>query len=553
MTDGGDSSQQGGRRSDTMAAVNPVRSLGSGSLEEPGIESSQEMAASDTLAAQTSDNLADSDTLAAADVSTPRGASGPIVRQGRGRREGLEGRTIAGRYAIIEPLGKGGMSEVFVARHELLKKIVAVKVLKEELATSKAALERFHREAIAAAAIGDPHIVDVTDYGFTEDGDAFIVMECLEGQDLRRLLRKEGALPTGRAVAIARQILRGLRAAHERTIIHRDLKAENVFLTKRDDVEFVKLLDFGISKLRSPTEDQEGGGQSLTSTGMVMGTPQYIAPEQAHAHADLDHRVDIYAMGVILYEMLTGTLPFSGDTALELMMKHVQDVPEPPRKRRPDLHIPAYLEAVVLKALSKDRDDRYATAQEMLDALPRSEDLSGGYASIGTATASPLPRPTRWPAVVVGVALLALGGGLVAWRLLGGKGTDPAPPRPGTTAPVLKPDAAPRPDVQRAKPDLLARDLSAQGTVELDVTPTKAEIFLADQLVGRGKVKLRRPVGSALDIRVKAKGYRAFHREIQVKAGTLHETIRLQRRSRRPHKPPHKGRNSDTKPNPYAQ
>lgn len=239
----------------------------------------------------------------------------------------LLGRTIADRYRVLELLGQGGMSRVFLARHELLEKIVAIKVLKDDLATSKAAMERFHREAKAAANIGDPHIVEVTDYGFTDGGDAFLVMERLEGQDLRSLLRREGALKPGRAVAFTRQLLQGLSAAHDRGIIHRDLKAENVFITRLDGHEFVKILDFGISKLQVAAGSD---GQSITSTGAIVGTPQYIAPEQAHGKHDLDHRVDIYSIGVMLYEMLTGQLPFTGATSLEVMMKHVLEEPIPP-------------------------------------------------------------------------------------------------------------------------------------------------------------------------------------------------------------------------------
>jgi len=561
----------GGKRKDTQAAVKPLRASSSERSEaQPNAEG---FANSETLASppapSPADSLCESDTLAAGGDNLSDGdtlaATGPVVRegQGTGRQSALLGRTIADRYTIIELLGKGGMSEVYLARHELLKKNVAVKVLKEELASSKAALERFHREAIAAAAIGDPHIVDVTDYGFTKEGDAFIAMERLEGMDLRKLLRGAGALPAGRAVAIARQILRGLRAAHQRGIIHRDLKAENVFLTTREDREFVKLLDFGISKLRMPDED--GGGQSLTSTGMVMGTPQYIAPEQAHAQSDLDHRVDIYAMGVILYEMLVGELPFSGDTALELMMKHVQEVPEPPRQRRPDLCIPPELEEIALKALAKDREDRFPSAQAMLDALPHSDALSGGYQSIATSSA-PLPRaPQRssWPAIVGGLVLLIAGAGFATWRLLGRDGRR----RPGATqiewaadqraaarhppardTGPLRPDSTPPPDAAKTE--------VRRGTLDIVVEPRKAKAIV--KIDGKRLARpwrLGKPFGSTVSVKVMARGYLTQHKQVKIAREGQRLSIRLvrARRSgdRRPG--PQKGTASgrDTRSNPY--
>ena len=374
-------------------------------------------------AAAAAADLAQSDTLVAADAAhTPAGSqSGAALPRETAQ---LVGTRIGERYTVLRELGRGGMSEVYVARHELLQKDVAIKVLRPELAANHDALERFHREAIAAAKVGDPRIVEVSDFGHTSDGKAYLVMELLEGQDLRRLIRSEGALPAGRAVAIARQILRGLEAAHERGIVHRDLKAENIFLGRRDGVDTVKILDFGISKLRDVGNEQGVGreGGALTSTGMVMGTPQYIAPEQAYAQSDIDHRADIYAMGVILYEMLTGELPFLGESALELMMQHVQQKPERPSRRRPDLAIPAILEHVTLKALRKERRDRFASARQMLDALPPAEELTGGYASAAVG-AYAARRPSRQGLLLGGLAVSLLLGGALWFAFYGGDST----------------------------------------------------------------------------------------------------------------------------------
>ena len=189
--------------------------------------------------------------------------------------EALAGQVLGERYEVLRPLGQGGMGVVFQARHLLLDKLVAVKVLRADRVSTKTALARFHREARAAASIGDPHIVDVTDYGFTDDGNAYIVMEQLEGSDLRAIIREEGPLELGRIRLLTRQMLKALSSAHGRGIVHRDLKPDNVFITHLDGAEFVKLLDFGISKLLITDTDSDTW---ITSTDVVMGTPYYMAP-----------------------------------------------------------------------------------------------------------------------------------------------------------------------------------------------------------------------------------------------------------------------------------
>ncbi|MCK5796845.1 MAG: protein kinase, partial [Deltaproteobacteria bacterium] len=356
---------------------------------------------------------------------------------------------------------------------------------------------------------------------------------------------------------------------------------------------FVKLLDFGISKLRGPLGGEEGK-VSLTSTGMVMGTPQYIAPEQAYARSDLDHRVDIYAMGVILYEMLTGELPFSGDTALELMMKHVQDVPEPPRRRRPDLGISERLEAVVLKALQKDRDERFGSAQEMLDALPGSNELAGGYASIGTAS-TPLVHVggSGWPAILVGLALLLVGLGYFAFRLLAPAGDasssslslSPSLPRPGKAARGsvggavsdgaavdglrLRASDAPRgkagaasdrhgdarslprgrsSDVGRA-PGLDVPHSASQpvaALLRIGVHPKHAHVEVDGRALG-GNGILRGPTGRRVRIIVTAKGYRRLTRTISLR-GDRTLNLHLRRATSSGTKA---GPEGDLKSNPY--
>ncbi|MBW2730762.1 MAG: serine/threonine protein kinase [Deltaproteobacteria bacterium] len=464
---------------------------------------------------------------------------------------GLEGKRLADRYSIVELIGRGGMGNVYLARHDLLEKTVAIKVLREELATSKEALSRFHREAVAAANIGDPHIVEVTDYGFTADGDAFLVMERLEGQDLRHLLRSEGALPAGRAVAIARQVLRALRAAHERGIVHRDLKAENIFLCQREGADFVKLLDFGISKLRRAPEGDDG---SLTATGMVLGTPQYISPEQAHGEPDIDQRADIYAMGVILYEMLTGQLPFSGESAFAVMMKHVQEEPEPIHLRRPDLEVSEALEQVALKAMNKVRDDRYATAQMMLDALPPTMALTGGYESMGTGAvpeAGLVWRYARkWAALVL---LVGLGVGAAVMLREGPSPVVVSEPgadaRGGLNNRLVTLDTVARAaikDTGAVREGGLDQAAIAVIRVEVFTSPHRSRIYQGKTLLGKGRVALEGPRGGRKTITIRASGHHTQTKEIRFDPKQPRLRIRLNPIRSRPSKT-----REDIKGNPY--
>ncbi len=465
----------------------------------------------------------------------------------------LVGQTLSGRYKVLDRLGSGGMSIVYRARHEMLKQFVAVKVLKRRLAADRVSLTRFHREAMAAASIGDPHIVHITDYGFTKQGDAYIVMEYLEGMSLRQTVRAEGALAVGRAVSVSRQILSGLAAAHDQGIVHRDLKGDNVFLTSQGGRDFVKLLDFGISKITRP---MAGGGDStgLTSTGVVMGTPQYIAPEQASGLDEVDHRADLYALGVIMYEMLTGDLPFEGRTPLEILMKHVQDEPVPPRKRKPALGIPPDIEAVVMRALKKDPGDRFESAEAMKAALPRAADLPGGFSSGPLTPTQTMVRARRWGTpLAVGLGALLLAGAIAALVGLRRPGE-----RPGPVAPKPTPVAAPI----SAAPDLKQPAASAQldagtprvamVTLEVVTEPRKARILRDGVDLGIGGVKLRLERGEpAVKLEARATGYR--RKEIELPTDRSRRvTITLERQTRKP-KPKNTGKPKEIKDNPYKK
>src|SRR5690606_18537033 len=222
----------------------------------------------------------------------------------------LVGRVIASRYRVVGILAEGGMGTVYAAENVLTHRQIAIKRLHPELARDAANVERFQREAKAAATLGHHNIVEVIETGLAEDGAPFLAMEYLVGETLAAALRREGRLAPSRAVYVMGQVLSALETVHRNGIVHRDLKPDNIFLTRRGGrADFVKILDFGVSKFQSP---DGGEASALTRTGMMVGTPHYISPEQARGSRAHDHRVDIYAAGVILYECLTGRLPFDG-------------------------------------------------------------------------------------------------------------------------------------------------------------------------------------------------------------------------------------------------
>jgi len=277
---------------------------------------------------------------------------------------GLVGRTLAERYRILGRIGEGGMGTVYLCEHVALGKRMAVKVLRPEFSRDEELLRRFQHEARAASQIGQENIIDVFDFGHTPDGSAYFVMEALDGESLARLLRREGALPLQRALPILNQICRALGAAHQRGIVHRDLKPENVFVVRRDDgADFVKVLDFGISKSAISSD-----GKRLTRAGSIIGTPEYMSPEQAAA-TSVDHRSDIYAFGVLAYEMVTGRLPFQGETPLATLLKHQSEAPLSPRRLRSDL--PLEVETLILRALVKKPEGRQQSMAEVAADLTR--------------------------------------------------------------------------------------------------------------------------------------------------------------------------------------
>jgi serine/threonine-protein kinase len=268
-----------------------------------------------------------------------------------------------GNYRILSKIGTGGMGAVYLAEHPLIGKRVALKVIHRELATNRDVVQRFFQEAKAVNKIGNEHIVEIHDFGQTPEGDHFYIMEYLEGRNLASILGREHRLDIMRALHVGAQIASALGAAHEAGVMHRDLKPDNVMLTLRlGDPDFVKLLDFGLAKMFAA--DTVSAVQ--TAAGVLLGTPQYMSPEACESKPNIDYRTDIYALGVLLFQMMTGVLPFDGQSMGEVLVKQVQQLPPAPRGINPD--VPPSVEQILLRCLAKHPDGRFQSMQELRDA-----------------------------------------------------------------------------------------------------------------------------------------------------------------------------------------
>lgn len=297
----------------------------------------------------------------------------------------LLGSELDGRYRILRRLGEGGMGIVYEAEHLVLDKRVALKVLRGDVSERQNAVERFRIEARSASKIGHPNIVEVFDFGETPTGASYYAMEMLNGEDLADIIAREDVLPARRAADLVTQCCRALAAAHAKGIVHRDIKPENIFVIDKQGRDFVKIVDFGVAKM-SDIEALGNSGRKLTTTGIIFGTPEYMSPEHARGK-DLDYRVDMYALGVILYESLTGKVPFSGDNFMQILAKHWSDAVPALEDRNPGLKVSAELAAVTFRALQKDRDKRFGSMEEMAAALESVPELAvpetGAAASAG--------------------------------------------------------------------------------------------------------------------------------------------------------------------------
>jgi serine/threonine protein kinase len=274
------------------------------------------------------------------------------------------GGILDGKYEIIRILGAGGMGKVYEARHVRIGRRFAIKFLLPQYAAHPQILKRFENEARAAGTLVHENIAAVQDFGQAPDGSSYIVMDFLSGEDCEKLLGREGPLPVARAVKIALQVCRGLQAAHQAGIVHRDLKPANLFLTQRADrTDLVKILDFGIAKVRSDA----GASTAGTASGVALGTAYYMSPEQARGEKTVDNRTDVYALGVILYELLSGKKPFQGDSVLQIIFS-ILNRPPPPLESL-CTRLPVGLPAVVARAMRFGADERYATVEDLGEAL----------------------------------------------------------------------------------------------------------------------------------------------------------------------------------------
>ncbi len=301
----------------------------------------------------------------------PRPAARASLAQQATSHANLVGHVLADRYRLLKLIGEGGMGSVYQAEHITIGRKLAVKVLAQEYCDSPEVVARFLQEARTASMLHHEHIVDITDFGHTKQGLAFLTMEYLEGEDLATLLSREGRQPWARLRRIILQVCRALHAAHEKGIVHRDMKPDNCFRIKRGgNPDFIKILDFGIAKVLA--DGQFGGREDrpkmATEAGTLLGTPEYMAPEIARDQK-ADARVDVYSLGILIYEMLTGSVPFKGQTFMATVAMQMVDEPMPPRQRAPEAEIPIEIEAVIMTALQKDPDQRYQSVRELAEAI----------------------------------------------------------------------------------------------------------------------------------------------------------------------------------------
>jgi len=282
-----------------------------------------------------------------------------VLASSGGYMTNLIGKTIDGKYLIESMLGEGGMAVVYLSNHTVMERRVVIKVMQGWLLSNKKSIERFQRECKVTAKLNHPNIVTVYDVGDINGKAPYLVMEYIQGESLADKIHRQGALSFEATADIIIQLCSGLQEAHAAGIIHRDLKPDNVLLqNKSDRPDWVKIVDFGISHL------VHGQAQRLTKTGRMVGTPEYIAPEQLK-DKPMDMRTDLYALGIMMYEMLTGQVPFGGESAEAILMKHLLEMPQPMSVHKPEFEDGTPFDEIILKLLQKEPDHRYQTAQEL--------------------------------------------------------------------------------------------------------------------------------------------------------------------------------------------
>jgi serine/threonine-protein kinase len=447
-----------------------------------------------------------------------------------------EGTLVRGKYRILSKIGQGGMGSVYKALHVSFDELRALKVMSPELLRDELFVRRFKHEAVITRRLQHPNAVRVDDIDETEDGRPFIVMEYIEGESLKKLIKREGALPVPRVCPVIKQVAAALDAAHRLGMVHRDIKPDNIVLVQTPEGVQAKVLDFGIAKVK---ESRLGGtgSMTLTGTGVVIGTPQYMSPEQAMGKRgeQLDGRSDLYSLGVVMYEMLAGDLPFKADTSMEMLLAHLMKAPTPIRTLRPELQIPEPVADLVMRLLEKKAELRPATGQALIAEIERVEKdmvapsatrVAGGLyspsaaealqaalratsparassgpppvtpapvtpapqarpASVARPAVAPAPQPRAVPApppprasqwgiwVSMGILVVGLGGG--GWYYIGHRPPPPTKPATETTSPPKAPE---KPTVPENPPDSTGgtegRGGQTDGVSEGRTTPTSS-------------------------------------------------------------------------------
>ncbi len=428
-------------------------------------------------------------------------------------RDPLIGTTLDDRYAIQNLLGEGGMGIVYLATHAVIGKRCAVKVLRPDIANEHDVSERFIQEARSAAAIGNEHVIEITDFGKTPDGAPYFVMEFLEGASLHDVLKETPKLDIERALHIIDQCCEALAKAHDVGVIHRDLKPENLFLiTRGTDSDYVKVLDFGIAKVARETG-------RLTRTGTIFGTPQYMSPEQA-AGTSMDERTDIYSLGIIMYEMLCGRVPFEADTFMGVLTKHLYEEPIPPSRRSPPVDLPEAVESVILKSIAKKRDRRYrtmtdfqkdirtvlkgGTPESLLDqkresTLPPSpSQIVGDSRPPAYQSAAPQKRPAGKVPFIIGAVIIITGALVGAYFLLkpSDKTADPSTVV-GALTPKLPVQVTDTVEEEKTALVEAEKTPSVDNKVTISSTPPGAKLLQGGVVIGNLPQSVARPPESS--------------------------------------------------------
>ncbi|MEM8609672.1 MAG: serine/threonine-protein kinase [Myxococcota bacterium] len=452
----------------------------------------------------------------------------------RGPEDRLIGATLGGVYRVDRLIGQGGMGRVYEATHTHLGERYAVKVLSEAREDKPDGVERFLREAKAATRIDNDHIVQVVNFDTHDEHGVFLVMEMLDGEDLASRIAR-GPIPIDEAVSLAVQTADALQAAHDAGIVHRDLKPENIFITRRQERDFIKVLDFGISKIKSPDHQDV----KLTATDQLLGTPLYISPELARGVSVVDHRTDIYALGVILYEMITGRPPFEGQNHFQLLYKHGNEAPEPPSAWQPGANIPSNVEAAILQALEKEPAARFSSMRAFAEALeaaplePKTKKRAPLFLLIGIITVALgfllIPRPEEddgepAPSLVTPT--------LQAVAPADSLGAESPPLDPPPSQPTAASDGAP----STPAPNAREPNRVALSKVALRSTPPGASVTLDGERRGITPLSLELPRGTEATLRFTLEGHRPRQITFVVEDDRTVD-ITLRRKARRPTPP----------------